>query len=152
MTAPPEAVWGLVGTILGAAIAAIVQWVTLWWTSYSERRAEIDASIAQMLSYSIQYPALESKRLCDAYPNCADDLEKVRYESYCCFVFNTLFRVWKFCKHDPEKMSEIVAIDEIFKLHANWWRTDNDNLGYHPEFRKFVNGHITALLQQGQLK
>lgn len=99
------AVAGIIGTVVGAAISAFFQWRARRDADKKQQRAAIDAAIAQMLGYTIQYPTLESLKFCKDYPNCTDDTEKERYEAYCCFVFNTLLKIWEYCDKDSEKVS-----------------------------------------------
>jgi len=146
------AVAAIMGTVVGAGISAFFQRRASRDADKKQQRAAIDAAISQMLGYTIQYPSLESLKFCKDYPSCTDDTEKERYEAYCCFVFNTLVKIWAYCDGNSEKVSGVFHVAEIARLHHRWWEHDQENFGYSREFRQFINGVIDDLKKEGKLK
>ena len=96
-----------------------------------------------MIEIGIQYPYLEDEGECKAYVKDSRKPDSMRYENYCCFVFNLLEMIYDFCDGDRGKISEILYVEEIILTHARWWRADKKNIaGYNQDFLLFVNGVI----------
>lgn len=122
-------------------------------TARAQKRAAIDGMILKMIEFSMQYPTLEKREFCHAYPKTPGDANgRERYENYCCFVFNTLVAIWSFCDKDAKKVAEIIHLEEILHNHHPWWKEDRENYGYHPEFRQFINTAIDLMREKEKIK
>jgi hypothetical protein len=89
----------------------------------------------------MEYPVVELPSTCAMWPNPAlHDEDKVRYENYCCFVFNLVFDVWEYCGKNHEKANKLLYIDELIRKHQVWWNDDSGNSDAYSddEFKRFV--------------
>lgn len=131
----------------GVAISAFVAWVTARWTIQTDERRTLRESNIRMLEWAIEYPFLESEQFCSQWPNsdrCEDD--RMRYENYCCHVFNLLQHCWEFSKGDHAKMKHILYPDELIWAHRAWWRRDDVNQDAYPvAFRQYVAERIRTM-------
>ncbi len=143
------AVSGLVGTVLGALIGVYFQRQSDAQVSEFQSKSALDASVAQLLRLSIDFPFFENTEVCCEYPAQPVDLnERLRYESYCCFVFNTLYQAWKHFKTE-EAVCDYIHVEEILHCHRSWWNYDRNNIAYGKEFRQFINGIFENMRMKG---
>lgn len=133
----------IVGAFLSGAISAVVAYFVAKATNSDGTEKSLHLMIDKMIDISIAYPYVESDHYCQkwsmpqdgAYVEMSD-----RYESYCCFVFNLLERVWKYCGADENKMKGFIYYEEVIVRHKRWWRVDRTNRsGYEGGFVKFVD-------------
>ena len=129
----------LAGTIIGVIS-------TIFVSSRSERAQEALAlhdMLNKMISFGIEYPYLENTEYCSRWSDNPDDENSMRYDNYCCFVFNLLERSWKHHKGDEQKLFDFIHVPEIVKLHSVWWQSDPENrLAYEHGFQELVDEHI----------
>jgi len=93
-----------------------------------------------LIRISIEYPYLEDTKYTYNKNKSIDDEKYIRYDNYCCMVFNFIERLWKYTKGDKKKMNDIVYYNEYIYTHYQWW-IDNYELnkeGYENGFLEFV--------------
>ena len=67
----------------------------------------------------------------------------MRYDNYCCLVFNTIERIWKHCKGNENRIEEFLSSKEMINRHKAWWRSEKENnAGYGYAFAEFVNSFL----------
>lgn len=114
----------------------------------SEKLMYINDLLLQLNLITITYPFLEDDEFCASWiDNRKNKDEKfIRYENYCCLVFNLLSEIWKFHNGDKKKIEEHFGIMEIVERHKGWWLFPSglgENIhGYQAQFRYFINSYI----------
>ena len=141
-------IWGmpipLVSALLAAAVSAIISIIIARFTIGANRRQHIENMISKIIDISITYPYLEDDAFCAAWP-LADktDREAMRYENYCCLVFNLLETLWQHCDGDSRKIDDMFFAREMIMRHKTWWKSDSNNLGgYNIEFHRYIDSVI----------
>ena len=127
--------------ILSASISAVVAFVVTRLTIRANRRQHIENLLIKVVDVSISYPRLEDDAFCAEWVK-ADktDLEVMRYDNYCCLVFNLLETVWRYCGGNEEKIEDIVFAREMIFRHRWWWKSQPNNLGgYKLQFHEYVD-------------
>jgi hypothetical protein len=134
----------------GVAISAFVAWVTAHWTIKGDERRGIREGNMRLIELAIEYPFLESDEFCSQWPSSnRDKQDGMRYENFCCHVFNLVQQCFEFCRGDELKMKPILHPDELIWRHRLWWQNDEENQrGYPVEFRQYVAGRIRALTKE----
>jgi hypothetical protein len=124
----------------------------------AQERAGIDALLVRMLDFMMSHPQLESDAVCQAYPNIGNanlnngENTKMRYETYCIFVFNFLLRAFKHFDNDGVKLGDYIGLEEIVKCHHKWWNHDPENYGYDAPFRDCIRKVYEKLHREGKIK
>ena len=138
----PEINAALISTFIAGGISL--------WTIRVTEKASLREKISKMIDYAVDHPELESDFFCETWTSLDRNSEKVqRYENYCCFVFNTLERIWEFCSGSKNRIDKIIYIEELIIRHAKWWETDMHNrAGYNPDFQTFVDEIIKKLKKE----
>ncbi|MGO9567870.1 MAG: hypothetical protein ACLP5H_10045 [Desulfomonilaceae bacterium] len=129
-----------VSAIISAIIAAIVSVAVCVFTLRSQRRSRIYDLIDKVIGISIDYPYLEDDNFCKAWKEIDKTTEEaMRYENYCCLVFNLLEHLWSFNNGNESKIAKMFYASEMIRRHKVWWKLDLDNIyGYDPAFRQYV--------------
>lgn len=127
--------------LLPAVVSAITALLVHWITSKSDDQREIRADIRKMIEMAMAYPHVEDESYMVAWKNGSSrSKDDLIYDSYCCFVFNLLERIWKFCGGNKKKMQIVLHVEEIIKGHKKWWYAERENAGgYDKEFIQFVD-------------
>jgi len=155
-----EAISGLLGAIIGAVIT--------WFTAYSSNKTQreiakqaektqdrntLDGLILRMIEFAMEYPYLERDGFPSSYPNCLGHQHcKERYETYCCFVFNTLQFMFNHFDGNRQAIESYYHIRETIRLHHVWWKHDRENLEYDEPFRQYIQSIIDELRKRGEIQ
>ena len=141
-------------TVFAAAVATLISCVvscslTAWLFKVSgktQERRTIQDLIVKIIDISIAYPVLENDRFCLQWPQSDRHSEEaMRYDNYCCLVFNLIERLWKHCKGEPRKMQEILHYEELIVRHREWWSGESENrIGYVGPFRQLVQNVLKS--------
>ncbi len=144
-------------TIISTAVSSLVAsafawWLVEWVTARHERARDIHSRIETLIGMTMQYPVVEFESTCSKWPNAdLSEEDRVRYENYCCFVFNLIGAVWNHCKRSPQCARNMLHIDELIWKHRVWWNADPENAkAYECEFNKFVKQVIEAQEREGK--
>lgn len=150
---------GVIATVVATLIASIISSIVAWFVGRRAEnaqafatimleRSEIYSMISKITEYGLVYPIVEDERMTANWPNVEfDNTDKCRYQNYCCFVFNTMERAWKFADGNVPRMNELLHTNELISTHSRWWRNERENLvGYDQQFRNYVDNQIA---QQG---
>jgi hypothetical protein len=127
-----------------AIIATIVSWFVARRQVRAAERASLEHQVDELLRIAIEYPYLEDDEFVAEADNLNTDKDKrLRYECYCCFVFNLMERVWRHCGGNREKVEQVIYVRELVLLHKRWWLRASDNsLGYPKKFCEFVRTYL----------
>lgn len=138
-----DAAIGIATIVIGAFVA----WLTTKLTMKSDERRAIREENMRLLEWAIEYPFLEDSDVCSKWPEKVRDKDDcMRYDNYCCHVFNVLQHSWEFCGGNRKKMRTVLYPEELIWRHRRWWKHDEANLIAYPvEFRTFVNNVIGEL-------
>ena len=130
----------ILSAMVSLIVSAIVARLTVWWTANSDEKRAIREGTMRIIGWAIEYPFLESDDFCRSWPNTTrTDDDRLRYENYCCHVFNQLEHAWELFKGDERKMRCCLCPKELIVRHRKWWEDEPDNdEGYSVEFRQFV--------------
>jgi len=131
----------LFSALLSAAVSAVVALTVVTLTLRANRRQHIENMIAKLVDVSIAYPHLEDDKFCASW-NDADktDKEVMRYDNYCCLVFNLLETLWKHCGGNPKRIEAIFFAREMVLRHKQWWKSQPNNLGgYEIPFHRYID-------------
>lgn len=135
-----------IATLTSAVVSALVALMVCWFNTKKQDHAKLVAMLDKMIDFSIQYPYLEDSDFCNKWTPEAKDENSMRYDNFCCFVFNYLERLWEFYDGKGDKMYKHVNYIEIIALHGTWWksRIAENTDGYKPDFVDFVNKILKA--------
>ena len=130
----------LVASVIGAATAVFVGHRTV----RNQHRQRLIAQVDRIVDLAITYPFLESDAFCKTYHGQSDDECFMRYDNYCCQVFNLLERLWMYAKGNSTMMREFIYFEELVHRHKVWWQSELENkAGYDVGFREFVDGVLS---------
>jgi hypothetical protein len=136
----------VLSTLVATAIASVVAWITARRSDRSEDRRDIHEQIEKSIELSMQYPLVEDSAVCENWPMAdigSDD--RIRYNNYCCFVFNLMQHIWTFCRGDRQAIRAMMHVEEIIWQHRRWWNGDSENVRAYPVgFRNFIAATIAA--------
>ncbi len=100
-----------------------------------------------MIMISIKYPYLEDDAFCNKWKTKKKySAEELRYENYCCIVFNIIETLYLHYGGNKNKIEGFLAVKELIRRHHKWWKAPSgklDNIdGYDKGFRQFVNSYL----------
>ena len=100
--------------------------------------------IDKMVDLAITYPYLEDDAFCRSWLEADKTDERIqRYENYCCFVFNVIETIWKFCHGCQKQIDTILYVQEIVMRHQSWWKLNPENLpGYAVGFHDYIENFL----------
>ena len=130
----------LQSSLVAAAIAAVVSLLVSWRTLRAAERNRLHAQIDRLVELSIEYPVMENDAFCRAWTqeDCSGDA--MRYDSYCCFVFNVLESLWRFHHGSEPSIQDMFDAKEMIERHRRWWLNYAGNrASYPPGFQKYVD-------------
>jgi hypothetical protein len=133
-------------TIISTIISSIIASLFAWWlvsrvTGRYERERDIHNRVVTLIQLAMDHPVVELPSTCAKWPNPdLSEADKVRYENYCCFVFNLVVNVWEHCGKNRQKANKVLYIDELIRKHQVWWNADSDNTEAYSDddFQQFV--------------
>ena len=135
--------WGglLIQILLAGVTSAATAFAILHRRNRELQRRSIDAAIEQYIQLGMQYPEMEDPTYCKSWSSDSlSDNRKVRYEFFCCFIFNLIETLHEFYGGDVAKITDHLYVDEMIELHHSWWSNNSENrLGYGKDFRNFVD-------------
>jgi hypothetical protein len=155
---------GAASGILGAIIGAISGWFAGIRTNQiqkaiaednlrAQQLATLEAMFLKMNELAVVYPTLEKDKYCLAYPNLpGDENGKARYEAYVCYVFNVLEAYWEYCGRSPERIMEMIDVEELVQRHWRCWEADPANESTDPTFRSFIVAVKRDLQKRGKIQ
>lgn len=136
----------LISTAFSTLIASGVAWLVAHLSDRAEQRRTLNEQILKIIDLGMEYPYLEDDSICDKWPNTGmsrDD--QLRYENYCCLVFNVMESIWTYCKGNRAKFRMILHYEELIWRHRCWWESDAENKkGYPVGYRNLVDAVIKA--------
>lgn len=132
-----------ISTIFAVIISSFTAYKISNKTLRHQKRSVIESRISELIKIAIEYPYLEDDTFCsnwDRSSEIAKSVEGLRYDNYCCYLFNLIEEIWIFCNGDESNINEILRIRELAKRHNPWWSADPDNIfGYsNPNFKKYI--------------
>lgn len=134
----------LVSALLSGAISAAVSFLVCTRTLRSQERARLHDLINKVNDIAIRYPYLEDDYFCTTWKDMnKKDESAMRYENYCCQVFNLLERLWDFHGGNEQEMHKMFWAPEMIRRHQAWWKRDHHNIsGYGYEFRQYIHKYV----------
>lgn len=127
-------------TVLAALIAAVVSLLVSWRTLRATERHRIDAQIDHLVELGIKYPLMEDDSFCKNWTRDNRSEDAMRYDNYCCFVFNLLESLWRFNYNSEARIQNMFDAREMIKRHKKWWLDYDDNRSSYPEgFQNYVD-------------
>lgn len=138
---PPAAI----AAIVSAIISAVTAFLIAYRNRKTQERLAIEDMLNKMIAFGIEYPYLESQEFCSHWSrNPAMDTESMRYDNFCCFVFNFLSRSYDFYNGKTKEILNFIYVPELVQLHLAWWSEPLNREGYSEEFKAFINSFIAA--------
>lgn len=130
--------------LMSATVSAIVALVVATLTLRAHRRQHIENMISKLVDVAITYPYLEDDKFCASWNEVDKNDEKtMRYDNYCCLVFNLLETLWKQCNGNAKRIEAIFFAREMIVRHQRWWKSERNNLGgYEIKFHRYIDTAI----------
>ena len=130
-----------IGTVFVGIVASWIAISNSKKSSLETKRKDIVDMLDKIIMISIKYPKLEDHQFALKFHKDPKDEEYMRYDNYCCMVFNFIERLWKFCTKDSSKMKDVVYFEEYIYLHRTWWTEciRENSIFYEQEFNKFID-------------
>lgn len=142
----------ILSAVVSTAAASLVSWLICSRTLRANERQELRDRIAQLNALTIQYPELEDDVYAQAWPPADRATGKaLRYENYCCLVFNLVQSLHEHFDGDSENIRRFFGVREMVQRHARWWLTDREKNveGYLDlRFQKFIEAQIPKELMR----
>ncbi len=110
---------GGIFTIVSALISAFVAGKISHKTLRTQERHIIDTKIDRLVELGMRYPLMEDDEFCSSWLRENRSEDGMRYDNYCCFVFNLLESLWRFHKGCPAKIQEMFDAEDMIKRHKN---------------------------------
>lgn len=130
----------MMAAIIAAIISAVVSIVVCAISLRMQRRQQIHDQIDKLTDIGIQYPYLEDDAFCANWNPKDKSDEAMRYDNYCCFVFNLIERIWKFHWGVERWITDTLYTPELAKRHLRWWKSERNNLGGYPiKMHKYID-------------
>lgn len=117
------------------------------YTLRKQQRLAIDDLVLKIIELSMEYPYVEDDAYCSQWKPSTTYVEaSVRYESYCCLVFNTIKKAWDqsvsaaSCDENRHKyIMNIIDAEELICRHSAWCGHDfRQPRGYGKDFIDYV--------------
>lgn len=136
-----DALATIIATITSSAVAALVAYLTVRWGLKIEDYSVIQDNLTKLIEISIQYPYLEDDNYCAKWTGSSVQSEEdLRYDNYCCLVFNLMSKAFKYYNYNDEKTNMFLYTPELINRHKKWWlRTKDNKKAYSEEFQYFVS-------------
>lgn len=133
----------VLSTVISTIIASMIGMGTaLYVNKKSDSRIQeqsFNSQLDHLIDISIEYPYLEEDGFCSNWTNNPIDEKYMRYDNYCCYVFNLLERIYVYFNGDKIKMGKVVYFEEYIHRHQKWFMSEPENSGgYSAEFNNFV--------------
>jgi len=125
MTIDPTITSQAIAALTACLLTAFLTQPDIIAKNYSmNERNRLDGMLNQIIAFSITYPYLEDEKFIAAWlkQRNSGDEKYLRYEAYCIYNFNFLDQLARFYKFKKEKVEDFVHIQEIVRMHAEWWR------------------------------
>jgi hypothetical protein len=130
----------LVATLLSTIVSSIVAFVTANTSTKHQERQNLKDLIIKIIEISLEYPYLEDDDYCSQWGLIdSKDEKSMRYDNYCCAVFNLIERLWKHCNRKPKKINDILYVTELVIRHQRWWMSETNNFhAYDKQFQEYI--------------
>jgi hypothetical protein len=139
----------IISTVVASLVGATVAFAVSRSTIKAQVRQSLHDQVNRIVDLGITYPQLENSAFCQKWNSDAISDEAMRYDNYCCQVFNMLESLWRFTKGNSSKMTEFVYFEELLFRHKRWWYTQIQNRkGYQSGFHEFIDN----ILLKGEVK
>lgn len=138
----------IISALLSASISALISNNIAAKNNIRSEKARLNEQILSLNKILIKHPYLDDDDFCKTWPQnrTSKDKKYMRYESYCCIVFNLLEQIYKLFNGDEKKIEEFFYAKELIKRHNLWWNNPSDILenidGYNHEFREYLKKNI----------
>ena len=127
-----------VSAIVSAGISAAISIHIFRRSSKNNELDAIYSQIQQLNTLAIEYPYFEDDNFCSGWSCDAVDDNSMRYDNYCCIVFNLLERIWRHLDGDKSRIFNFIHFGELAQRHKVWWQQLDNIRGYDKGFREFV--------------
>ncbi len=142
----------LLSALISAVVAAVVSIAVTAVSIRNSRVSVLIERVAELNRLAIEFPYFEDDRFCRNLPSshAKYDEKYLRYENYCCLVFNLLEAIWLHYRGNERAMARVVYPRELILRHKGWWsapceKADNA-LGYATAFAAYVNRVVKSKL------
>lgn len=132
----------IVSWLVPAAIAAVVSWLICWRTLRSGTRDRLNSQIDRLVELGVEYPLMEDDPWCDSWSRENRTEDGMRYDNYCCFVFNVLEGLWRFNHGNVKPIQDMFDADEMMWRHRRWWEYPDNQGSYPRKFREYVKKEL----------
>jgi len=139
-------------SFLTSLLSGVIGSIAGLWGAFKlfkkEHRHELDAKVERLILVSIQYPYLESDEFCSAWDplKAITDEKYMRYDNYCCLVFNLLEDIFEYFGANADKIEDYIGAKELITRHKTWWSNPGNNSentqGYPGKFRKYLETYL----------
>ena len=142
----------LASAAISTVIASFVAWKVGTAANRTNQKATLDNLFVKIIELAIQYPYLENDAYCGMWPDVDGSIDnRMRYDNYCCLVFNALESTWRHHNGDRAKIRDDFNIDEMVWRHRHWWQAENENrIGYPLGFRSAVDAIIDRISREAR--
>ena len=134
----------IIATVISAIISSIISLNIANKKNVKDEEARLNQQILELNKIAIAYPYLEDDEFCNSWAKQKKQIDEkyMRYENYCCIVFNLLEQIYKLYNGNIEKINNLIYVEELAKRHKAWWNNPvgaRENIeGYMPPFREFI--------------
>lgn len=130
--------------LLSASISAGIAFSVAALTRRTGQRQYIESLITKIIEIGITYPYLEDDDFCANWTKANRRDEGMRYDNYCCLVFNLLEQLWRYSRQNPKMIEDIFGAREMIVRHRVWWGSEvHNHTGYRDvRFHEYINAVI----------
>lgn len=138
----------IIATIVSTMISSIVAVLITKSGEKASKKNSILDKIIELNNLGLEYPYLESDSFCDDFDSykTKSDERYMRYDVYCCQVFNLLEEAFTFCNYKEKQLGALLGYEEMITTHKKWWldiAVRSKNIyGYNIRFINFVDNSL----------
>ena len=131
-------------TIVASSISSLVAYLVACRSKKYSEISRIDEQILKFNTIAVEYPYLEDDDFCKGWiERSKQDERYMRYDNYCCIVFNLIETLWEHFNGDKKKIDNYLGVKELALRHRQWWESEVQNEeGYSKKFRTFIDNYI----------
>ncbi len=133
-------------TLIATIVSSIVAYFVASRTNRYSEISRIDEQILKLNILAVEYPYLEDDDFCAGWndrPKSPHQDEKyMRYDNYCCIVFNLIENLWDHYNGNKKKIEDYFYVKEVALRHRQWWISEAQNEEGYRKIHGFINGYL----------
>jgi hypothetical protein len=136
----------LTAALISTTISTIVSIIVMYLSSRKQEKDALHTELFHINNLAIEYFYFEQDSFCNSCDGNRDNERSLRYDNYCCIVFNFLEKLYKHYFGNRKSIENFVGVRELVIRHKTWWilqRANRDHVeGYPLRFIDFIDTYL----------